>query len=679
MRSLRLSLVILFLAVLLPILIFATVQALIATRQERASFERNTQARVKQVIEELDRQLYGEIKVLQILSYSELLEAGSLERFYDQTQRVVATEPNITHVLLAEPGTGRQLFTTLRPFGSQLPNLIARDRLAEAVRTRRPVISGILAQGSVTRKPLVSVWVPVVRDDYSVPYVLAAVFDVNSLKRILLADNIPSTWTGTLLDHSGLVIISTRGPEELIGTPATASMRDAFESSQLEGIYSGTQLDGVETVTPYYTSRLSGWSVHYAVPRDEIEGPLLRSSLITFGTGGLSVLAALLLAGLVARDIAQRRRAEQTLEEAQRLEIVGRMTGGMAHDFNNLLTVILGNLEIAAKRVKTDARAMQALQVALGAVERGSHLIQQLLAFARRQPLQPRAVSVNALVRKMMPLIKQAIGSQIEQTYVLDAAPDWCLVDPAQLESALLNLAINARDAMSNGGRLTVRTRIVEDDARLAQIEITVSDTGTGMSREVMDKAFQPFFTTKEIGKGTGLGLSQVYGFIQQSGGLVSIDSKIGAGTAVTLRLPAAAEEAVAETMAGIAYAVAGATRTVLLVDDEADVRATIAATLREHDYEVVEAADGSAAIGCLMGGGPIDLVICDVAMPGGINGVDVAREARRLRPAIKVLLISGDPSAVIDTAAGAPEFARLPKPFRQADLMRELGAMLAS
>ncbi|MBI3514349.1 MAG: response regulator [Proteobacteria bacterium] len=678
MRSLRLSLVILFVAVLLPILIFATVQALIATRQERETFESNTQGRVKQVIEELDRQLYGEIKVLQILSYSELLDTASLARFYEQTQRVVATEPNITHILLAEPGTGRQLFTTLRPFGTQLPNLIARDRLTEAVSTRRPVISGILAQGSVTRKPLVSVWVPVVRDDHSVPYGLAAVFDVNSLKRLLLADNIPNSWTGTLLDRAGLVIVSTRGPEELIGTAAPAGMREALASGQLEGIYSGALVDGVETITPYYTSRLSGWSVHYAVPRDEIEGPLLRSSLITFGTGGLSVLAALLLAGLVARDIAQRRRAEQTLEESQRLEIVGRMTGGMAHDFNNLLTVILGNLEIAAKRVKADARATQALQVALGAVERGSHLIQQLLAFARRQPLQPRAVAVNALVRKMMPLIKQAIGSQIEQTYRLEGSPDWCLVDPAQLESALLNLAINARDAMPNGGKLTVRTRSVEVDRAAPQIEIAVADTGVGMAPDVVDKAFQPFFTTKEIGKGTGLGLSQVYGFIQQSGGKVAIESKIGAGTTVILRLPAAAEAAVAETMAGITYAVAGATRVVLLVDDEADVRATIAATLREHDYEVLEAVDGSAAIDRLMSGGPIDLVICDVAMPGGVNGVEVAREARRLRPAVKVLLISGDPSAAVDSAAGAPEFPRLSKPFRQADLMRELGAMLA-
>jgi signal transduction histidine kinase len=678
MRSLRLSLVILFLAVLLPILIFATVQALTATRQERQNFERGTQARVKQVIEELDRQLYGEIKVLQILSYAEPLRTGDIERFYEQVQRVVATEPHITNILMGEPATGRQLFNTLRPFGSLLPNLVARDLMLESARTRRPMVSGLIAQGSVTRKPLVSVWVPVVRDD-SVPYALAAVFDVNSLKRILLADNIPGTWTGSLVDQNGLVIVSTRGPEELIGTAAAPAVREALTARPLEGIYSGFLADGVEATVPYYTSRLSGWSVHYAVPRDEIEGPLMRSSLITIGTGGLSVLAALLLASLVARDISQRRKAEQTLEEAQRLEIVGRMTGGMAHDFNNLLTVILGNLEIAAKRVRTDERATHALQVALGAVERGGHLIQQLLAFARRQPLQPRAVSVNALIRKMMPLIKQAIGSQIEQQYRLAAVPDWCLVDPAQLESALLNLAINARDAMPNGGRLTIRTRVVESDDAPPQVEITVADTGTGMSAEVMEQAFQPFFTTKEIGKGTGLGLSQVYGFIQQSGGKVAIESKLGAGTTVRLCLPCAAEEAVAETISGIAQAVTGATRAVLLVDDEADVRATIAATLREHEYEVLEASDGSAAIDWLMSGASIDLVICDVAMPGGVTGVEVAREARRLRPAVKVLLISGDPSAVIETATGAPEFARLSKPFRQADLMRELGAMLAS
>src|SRR5581483_10566117 len=342
MRSLRSSLIILFLAVLLPILIFATVQAVNAVRQEREAFEASTQARVRQVIEELDRQLYGEIKVLQILSFSDLLDAHDLARFYEMAQRVVATEPSITHILLSEPTEGRQ-----------------------------PVITGIIPNAVVIRKPLVAVYVPVVRDD-SVPYILAAVFDVNSLKRILLADNIPGSWTGLLVDRTGKIIVDTSGSDELIGSEAPAPVRAVIASGELEGIYPGVTISSGEAITPFYTSRLSGWSIHYAVPRDEIEAPILRSRLFTAGTGGLSVLAALLLAGLVARDIAQRRRVEQSMEEAQRMEIVGRMTGGMAHDFNNLLTVILGNLEIAAKRVKTDERAARALQIALNAVERGS-------------------------------------------------------------------------------------------------------------------------------------------------------------------------------------------------------------------------------------------------------------------------------------------------------------------
>jgi signal transduction histidine kinase/CheY-like chemotaxis protein len=677
MRSLRSSLIILLLAVLLPILIFATVQAVNAARQEREAFELGTRARVRQVIEELDRQLYGEIKVLQILSFSDLLQPDDLARFYDLAQRVVATEPNITHILLADPVTGQQPFSTIRPFGTPLPVLSARGMMEEAARTRQPVISGIIPQGAVIRKPLVSVGVPVIRDD-SVPYVLAAVFDVNSLKRILLADNIPTSWTGLLVDRTGKIIASTAGSDELVGTAAPEVVREAIASGGLEGIYSGAFIGTAEAITPFYTSRLSGWSIHYAVPRDEIDTPLLRSRLITAGTGGLSVLAALLLAGLVARDIAQRRRVEQSMEEAQRMEIVGRMTGGMAHDFNNLLTVILGNLEIAAKRVQSDDRTSRALQIALGAVERGGHLIQQLLAFARRQPLQPRPVAINALIRKMMPLIRQAIGSSIEQDYRLSALPDWCLVDPAQLESALLNLAINARDAMPIGGRLTIRTRALETVRHGQEVEITVTDTGTGMAPDVLDKAFQPFFTTKEIGKGTGLGLSQVYGFMQQSGGTVAIDSKLGAGTTLTLRLPCAAPAAVADSEAAAVQGVLGAARSVLLVDDEADVRATIASTLREHDYRVVEAGDGSAAIDCLIGGVAIDVVICDIAMPGGLNGIDIAREAKRLRPGVKVLLISGDPSAAPETVSGVPEFARLSKPFRQSDLMRELGAMLS-
>src|SRR5271163_2083651 len=214
MRSLRSSLIILLLAVLLPILIFATVQAVNAARQEREAFELGTRARVRQVIEELDRQLYGEIKVLQILSFSDLLQPDDLARFYDLAQRVVATEPNITHILLAEPNSGRQLFSTIRPMGTPLPNLSPRAVIQEAARTRRPVISGIIPQGVVIRKPLASVFVPVIRDD-SVPYVLAAVFDVNSLKRILLADNIPGDWIGLLVDRTGKILASTAGSDEL--------------------------------------------------------------------------------------------------------------------------------------------------------------------------------------------------------------------------------------------------------------------------------------------------------------------------------------------------------------------------------------------------------------------------------------------------------------------------------
>src|SRR5258706_7432195 len=192
---------------------------------------------------------------------------------------------------MADPATGRQLFNTLRPMGSQLPDLLVRDQLVQAAQSRQPVISGIVERGSVTGKPLVSVWVPVVRRD-AVPYVVAAVFDVNSLKRLLLADNIPGSWTGSLYDQTGLLIVSTRDAETPTAADPSAAVRSALASGKAEGIYSSTKAGQIETVTPYYRSPLSGWSIHYAVPSDEIEGPLLRSGLITFGTGGLSALLA---------------------------------------------------------------------------------------------------------------------------------------------------------------------------------------------------------------------------------------------------------------------------------------------------------------------------------------------------------------------------------------------------
>jgi CheY-like chemotaxis protein len=366
------------------------------------------------------------------------------------------------------------------------------------------------------------------------------------------------------------------------------------------------------------------------------------------------------------------------------MQAIGQLAGGVAHDFNNLLTAVAGNLELLEQQVTHDT-GRRLLRTAMRAVDRGAQLTHRLLAFSRKQHLQPKPVDINRLTSGMGDLVARTLGGTIQVRMALSGGLWPALVDPTQIELALLNLAINARDAMPDVGILTISTRnahvttAADDLAPGDYVVVAVTDIGTGMAEDVLARAFEPFFTTKEIGKGTGLGLSQVYGFIQQSGGKVAIESKLGAGTTVRLCLPCAAEEAVAETISGIAQAVTGATRAVLLVDDEADVRATIAATLREHEYEVLEASDGSAAIDWLMSGASIDLVICDVAMPGGVTGVEVAREARRLRPAVKVLLISGDPSAVIETATGAPEFARLSKPFRQADLMRELGAMLAS
>jgi nitrogen-specific signal transduction histidine kinase len=391
---------------------------------------------------------------------------------------------------------------------------------------------------------------------------------------------------------------------------------------------------------------------------------------------------------ITAQKIAQSELAatQDALRQAQKMEALGQLTGGVAHDFNNLLTIIRGASDLLREPDLAEARQRRYVDAITDAVQRATRLTSQLLAFARQQALKPEVFEVGARIGAIAEMLRTVVGPRI--AIVVEIAGDRCQVeaDLSQFEAALVNIAVNARDAMDEVGTLTVKVEAVsqipatrgQDGEAGEFVAISRRDTGSGIKPELLANIFEPFFTTKEIGKGTGLGLSQVYGFMQQSGGTVAIDSKLGAGTTVTLRLPCAAPAVVADSEAAAVHGVLGAARSVLLVDDEADVRATIASTLREHDYRVVEAGDGSAAIDCLIGGVAIDVVICDIAMPGGLNGIDIAREAKRLRPGVKVLLISGDPSAAPETVSGVPEFARLSKPFRQSDLMRELGAMLS-
>ena len=384
----------------------------------------------------------------------------------------------------------------------------------------------------------------------------------------------------------------------------------------------------------------------------------------------------------IVRDITERQRMDERLRQLQKLEAVAQLTGGVAHDFNNLLTAVIGCVELIAHQAE-NVRIRELATTALRSAERGSRLTQQLLAFSRRQPLRPVVADLNALLREIEVLLRRAVGEAVE--IIIDRASGLghCEIDPAQFEAALLNLVINARDAMPNGGRITLRTRDVAphevpkelDLAPGAYIAFAVCDTGAGMPPEVGARAFEPFFTTKEIGKGSGLGLSMVYGFARQSGGGVRLESAPGTGTCVTLYLPrVVAETAVAAATATAIEPRAPGSGAILVVEDDEDVRDVSVATLRELGYEVSIARDGKEALAVLRRPGPLDLLFTDIVMPGGLSGVTLARRARTIRPGIRVLLTTG--YAGLETA-GADEFPMILKPFRPAELSRRVAALI--
>ena len=385
---------------------------------------------------------------------------------------------------------------------------------------------------------------------------------------------------------------------------------------------------------------------------------------------------------LVAERTREREEALAQLHEAQKLETIGQLTGGVAHDFNNLLTPVMGNLDMLRRRISADdLRSQRLIENALQATGRAATLVQRLLAFARRQDLQPRAVDVSSLIMGIEDLVTRSIGPTIEVVFDAPQELPAARVDPSQLELALLNLAINARDAMPRGGRLTIAVGL--DEARAVRgerleegdyIRISVIDTGVGMDASTLKRAVEPFFSTKGVGKGTGLGLSMVHGLAAQSGGALVLSSTPGIGTRAELWLPIADEEAAASEQMQVETVLAARPATVLLVDDEELVRIGTAEMLMDLGYSVIQAGSGVEALALLRGReADIDLLVTDYLMPG-LSGADVAQEARRLRPELPALLMTGYTNLVQGPGAELP---RLAKPFRQVELASRLAELL--
>jgi signal transduction histidine kinase len=379
------------------------------------------------------------------------------------------------------------------------------------------------------------------------------------------------------------------------------------------------------------------------------------------------------LAGIMV-DIGQRKETEAQLHQALKMEAIGQLTGGIAHDFNNLLTVILGNSGLLQEALTDDPDMSELVESIHTAGRSGAELTKRLLAFARQQPLQLREIDLARYLREASGMLRQPLGPGITLDFDIEKALPAVKIDPSQLSTAVLNLVINARDAMPRGGTITIsaeRVKSPREDYAGAFVRLAVADTGTGMPPEVVARAIEPFFTTKGVGKGTGLGLSMVYGFVRQSGGEIAIDSTPGRGTVVTISLPSAIaakrEEQPAER---VPVQPAPRRTTMLVVDDDRAVRGFLVAVARGLGHRVIEAADGAEALTALLAAPEIELLFSDVAMPNGMTGYELAAAARKRRPRLKILLTSGFPAReVLQRAALDPDIRVLQKPYDPSEL----------
>jgi two-component system NtrC family sensor kinase len=515
---------------------------------------------------------------------------------------------------------------------------------------------------------------------------------------------LPPPSVSALLRADGAVLVrypETPGSADRL--PVNSPFLNAIKTNPTFGIVSApSSLDGRTRIFMYQRlEKLPSLYVTVGVQKDAIIRAWITdmASHLIFGIPAMLTLISLGIIALrrterLEEEVSRREATELALRQAQKMEAVGRLSGGIAHDFNNMLTVILGNIDMALRRWQNNnPKIEQLLESAREASQRAATLVQRLLAFSRQHPQEVKAVDINRLVQSMSELLRRTIGETITVETVLGGGLWKTAVDANQLENAILNLAVNARDAMPNGGRLTIETSNAYLDERYISnnsdgfsagqyVLLAVSDSGTGMSPEVRERAFDPFFTTKPSGTGTGLGLSMVYGFIKQSNGHIKIYSEVGEGTAIKLYFPRLSEPGALPEWSGERGAApelgARGHETILLVEDDPEVRKFSAAVLREQGYTVHIAPDAASGLAVLQADPKIALLFTDVVLPGGMNGRQLADEARRQRPELKVLYATGyTRNAIIHEGRLDAEVELLNKPFTADALTRKVRQIL--
>ncbi|MDB5794190.1 MAG: putative histidine kinase, hybrid [Noviherbaspirillum sp.] len=698
----RTRLLILILAIVVPAFIAAAFGISYVYTEAQQTYRQNMRETTRALALVVDKEISERKAILGTLAASPALDGGDLETFYKQAKRI-APGPDTT-IILSEP-SGKLLLNTRLPFHAASPPVVAA--IQELRRQKHPedtVVSNVYF-APLGKQHSFSVEMPVIRNGRILYYIEIGSF-ARHLQAVFKDQQLPAAWTGTIVDRDAVVVARSKEPDEFVGKPVKEHFVQQIQTMTEGFREDGNSLSGEPVVAFFSRAPASDWSFIVSVPASEVQGAAVRTAGLT---GGVSLLllcvaisAALIVGRQTARQIeALRRGAEQlgrgetvtaktsgivemdavnaammrasaeiqgsktelerqiaeavaeaeqsqrALFQAQKLDALGRLTAGISHDFNNILqtlTIALDMLHLSASEPKI--RSM--VESCQRAVQRASELSGRLSAFGRIQDARFETVNLRRQIEAIFPLLKDAARPDID--FSIDIAEEiWPVtLDPLQFELALLNLTINARDAMPQGGllKLTVRNEtLLEPVNELSKGEyvcVSVADTGVGMSPDVLAKAFDPFFTTKGVGKGSGMGLPQAYGFARQAGGTLVVQSRLNEGTKATLYLPKGAREATEPMVEQKAIFAGASGGSILFVEDDAHVRDVMCRALENSGFDVVAASDAEKAIALLDQGSHFDLVFSDIVMPGQISGIDLAEVVNLRFPAVPVILATG-------------------------------------